>query len=152
MLRAETEKTLGHWLFGDVVCRWGGLFEIVSDNRPHFVKVLEYLSRQYHITHIWILGYNSHSNGLIEQSNFDVCQALFQSVDRDQAKWSKGTYSVFWADCITIRHCMGCSPYFAAIGAHPLLPLDIAKATYLLPPPMAPLLTPDLIATHAVAL
>ena len=92
MLRAETQKTLGHWLFGDVVCRWGRLFEIVSDNRPHFVKVLEYLSRQYHITHIWILGYNSHSNGLIEQSNFDVRQALFQSVDRDQAKWSKGTY------------------------------------------------------------
>jgi hypothetical protein len=30
----------------------------------------------------------------------------------DQAKWSRGAYSVFWADHITIRQHMGCSPYF----------------------------------------
>ncbi|KAJ6618390.1 hypothetical protein B0H10DRAFT_1248119 [Mycena sp. CBHHK59/15] len=28
---------------------------------------------------------------------------------------------------------MGCSPYFAVTGTHPLLPLDISEATYLLP-------------------
>ena len=47
---------------------------------------------------------------------------------------------------------MGCSPYFAVTGTHPLLPLDIAEATYLLPPPDAPLSTTDLIATGAVVL
>ena len=47
---------------------------------------------------------------------------------------------------------MGCSPYFAVTGAHPILPLDIAEATYLLPPPNAPLSTTDLIATRAIAL
>ena len=152
MLRAETGKTLGDWLFEDVVCRWGGLFEIVSDNGPPFVKALEYLSRRYHINHIRISGYNSRANGLVERSHFDVRQALFKSVDGDQTKWSKGAYSVFWADRITIRRRMGCSPYFAATGAHPLLPLDIAEATYLLPPPTAPLSTTDLIVARAVAL
>ena len=47
---------------------------------------------------------------------------------------------------------MGCSPYFATTGTHPLLPLDIAEATYLLPPPDAPLSSTDLIARCAVAL
>ena len=47
---------------------------------------------------------------------------------------------------------MGCSPYFATTSTHPLLPLDIAKATYLLPPPDAPLSSTDLIARRAVAL
>ena len=47
---------------------------------------------------------------------------------------------------------MGCSPYFAVTGTHPLLPLDITEATYLLPPPDAPLSTTDLITTWAVAL
>ena len=47
---------------------------------------------------------------------------------------------------------MGCSPYFAVTGTHPLLPLDIAEATYLLPPPDTPLLTTNLITTHTVAL
>ena len=95
MLRAETGKTLGDWLFEEVVCRWGGLFEIVSDNGPPFVKALKYLLQQYHINHIQISGYNSCANGLVEQSHFDVRQALLKSVDRDQTKWSKGTYSVF---------------------------------------------------------
>ena len=47
---------------------------------------------------------------------------------------------------------MGCSPYFATTSTHPLLPLNIAEATYLLPPPDAPLSSTDLIARHAVAL
>ena len=47
---------------------------------------------------------------------------------------------------------MGCSPYFATTGTHPLLPLNIAEATYLLPPSDAPLSSTNLIAWHAVAL
>ena len=47
---------------------------------------------------------------------------------------------------------MGCSPYFAVMGTHPLLPLDIVEANYLLPPPESLLSTTDLVARHAVAL
>ena len=57
-----------------------------------------------------------------------------------------------WADHVTVRRRMGCSPYFAITGTHPLLPLDITEATYLLPPPEAPLSTTNLIATCAVVL
>ena len=57
-----------------------------------------------------------------------------------------------WADRVNVRRHMGCSPYFAVTGTHPLLPLDIAEATYLLPPPNASLLTTNLITTCAVAL
>ena len=38
------------------------------------------------------------------------------------------------------------------IGTHPLLPLHITEATYLLPPPDAPLSSTYLIAWHTVAL
>jgi hypothetical protein len=47
---------------------------------------------------------------------------------------------------------MGCSPYFAATGAHPLIPLDIVEATYLQPPPESILTTTDLITRRAIAL
>jgi hypothetical protein len=47
---------------------------------------------------------------------------------------------------------MGCSPYFAATGAHPLLPLDIFEATYLQPPPDSILSSTDLIVRRAIAL
>ena len=57
-----------------------------------------------------------------------------------------------WADRVTVRCHMGCSLYFATTGTHPLLPLNIAEATYLLPPPDTPLSSTDLIARRAVAL
>ena len=47
---------------------------------------------------------------------------------------------------------MGTSPYFAVTGTHPLTPLDIIEATYLLPPPTSVLSTTDLIARRAIAL
>ncbi|THH07692.1 hypothetical protein EW146_g9240 [Bondarzewia mesenterica] len=47
---------------------------------------------------------------------------------------------------------MGCLPYFATTGTHPLVPLDIAEATYLLPPPSSFLSSTDLIVRRAIAL
>ena len=139
-------------MFEDILCRWGSLTEIVTDNGLPFIKALEYLSKRYHINLIRISGYNSRANGLVEQPHFDVRQALYKSVDGDQSKWFKGAYSVFWADRITVRRCMGCSPYFAVTGTHLVLPLNIAEATYLLPPPTSIQSTTDLIAIRAIAL
>jgi hypothetical protein len=135
MLRAKTAVALGDWIFEDIICRWGTLTEIVSDNGGPFVKALGHLSKKYHINHIRISGYNSRANGLVERTHFDVRQALFKAVDSDQAQWSRGCYSVFWADWVTVRCRMGCSPYFAATGTHPILPFDIGEATYLVLPP-----------------
>src|SRR5258708_999208 len=47
---------------------------------------------------------------------------------------------------------MGCSPYFAVTRTHPLIPLDVVKANYLLPPPDSLLLSTDLIVCCAIAL
>jgi hypothetical protein len=47
---------------------------------------------------------------------------------------------------------MGCSPYFAITGAHPNLPFDIAKATYLQLPPNSIMSTTNLISRRAIAL
>ncbi|ETW75500.1 hypothetical protein HETIRDRAFT_330546 [Heterobasidion irregulare TC 32-1] len=150
--RNETSAALADWIFEDILCRWGTLVEIVSDNGPAFVKALTHLAKKYHISHIRILGYNSRANGIVERPHFDVRQALFKAVDGDQSKWNRAAPFVFWADRITVRRRMGCSPYFAATGTHPLLPLDIAEATYLLPPPSETMSTTDLIARRAIAL
>ena len=49
MLRTENEKTLSDWLFQDLLCRWGSLSEIVTDNGPTFVKAAAYLAKKYHV-------------------------------------------------------------------------------------------------------
>jgi hypothetical protein len=129
-----------HFLLGIAIwnCNW---------QWSHFIPTLKYLSKCYHINHIWISGYNSHTNSIVEQTHFDVQQLLFKAINRDQAKWSTSAHSVFWAEHITVWECMGCLPYFTVTGSHPLIPLNISEATYLQPPPDAILLTTDLF-TH----
>ncbi|GLB43661.1 putative integrase core domain containing protein [Lyophyllum shimeji] len=151
-LRKENHKTIGEWLFEDIICRWGGLREIVTDNGPAFIKAVAYLAKKYHINFIRISGYNSRANGLVERPHFDVRQALFKAVDGVERRWFTGAYSVFWSERVTIRKRMGCSPYYAATGTHPLLPFDITEAIYLQPPPDSVLSSTDLIARRAVAL
>ena len=113
---------------------------------------MEWLAKTYHINHIKISGYNSRANGLIERPHFDVRQALYKAADGVEKKWHSVVYSVFWAERVTIRKIMGCSPYFAATGTHPLIPLDISEATYLQPAPDSILSSTDLIARRAIAL
>jgi hypothetical protein len=84
MFRAETAKNLGDWIYKDILCQWGSLREIVTDNGLAFPKAMDYLSRRYHLNHICISGYNSQANGLVEQSHFNVRQSLFKAVDGDQ--------------------------------------------------------------------
>ena len=152
MLRKESAKSLATFILHNLIYRWGTLLEIVTDNGAPFVKALGYLSKHYHFKHIRISGYNSRANGIVERSHFDVRQALFKACDGEESKWSSVAYSVFWAERVTVRRRMGCSPYFATTGTHPLLPFDIAEANYLLPPPEATLSTTDLIVRRAIAL
>lgn len=151
-LRAENSQAIGDWIYEDLLCRWGGLREIVTDNGQPFLKALEYLEKRYHIHHIRISGYNSRANGVVERPHFDFRQALYKAADGDAARWSQVFHSVLWSERITIRRRMGCSPYFAVTGSHPLIPLDIIEATYLQPPPSSILSSEDLIVRRAIAL
>ena len=51
-----------------------------------------------------------------------------------------------------VKRRMVVSPFFAVTGTHPILPLDIVEASYLVPPPDVFLLTTELIARQAVEL
>ncbi|THH04219.1 hypothetical protein EW146_g10234 [Bondarzewia mesenterica] len=66
MLQRESSAALTDWIFEDILCRWGALCEIVSNNGSAFIKALTYLMKKYHIRYIYISGYNSHTNGIAE--------------------------------------------------------------------------------------
>ena len=105
-----------------------------------------------HVKHIHISGYNLHANGIVKHSHFDVLQALFKAADRDQGHWLQAAHPVLWSECVTPRRWMGCAPYYAVTGTHPLLPFDIIEANYLLWLLDSLLASTDLIAHCTVAL
>ena len=151
-LHRETANAIGDWIFEELICCWGSLVEIVTDNGAPIIRAVVHLAKKYHINHIRISGYNSRANGIVERSHYDVRQALVKASEGEGSNWAPALHSVFWSERVTARRRMGISPYFAVTGTHPLLPLDITEATYLLPPPEAFLSTTELIARHATEL
>ena len=72
MLQKENSEALANWIFQYIICRWGALREIVTDNASVFIKAMDYLAKKYKIYLIQISGYNSRVNGLVERSHFDI--------------------------------------------------------------------------------
>ena len=44
MLHSKNASTLASFIFKDILCRWGALTEIVTDNGPAFVQALDVLA------------------------------------------------------------------------------------------------------------
>jgi hypothetical protein len=68
--------------------------------------------------------------------------------DGEEQKWPTATHAVFWAERITTHKALGHSAYYIAHGVEPLLPFDLAEATYMVLPQSA-MYTTKLIALRA---
>src|SRR5277367_1760875 len=151
-LKNENGKTIGIWIFEDIICRWGCIVEIVTDNGGPYKAAIAWLEQKYGIKGIIISPYNSKANGRIERPHWDVRQMLYKATDGNPSKWFWFFHHVMWADRVTIRKGLGCSPFFMVTGAHPILPLDVQEATWLVELPDRKLSTAELIGFRARAL
>jgi len=151
-LREETARTIALWLFEDIICRWGCISEIITDNASTYRAAVAWLENKYGLKGIRISSYNSKANGRIERPHWDIRQMLYKVTDGNPAKWFWFFLFILWADRVTVRKRFGCSPFFMVTGAHPILPLDIEEATWLVELPGRILSTAELIGFRARAL
>ena len=52
MLSQENGQAIGKFIFQEILCRWGVIAEIITDNGTPIVAALDWLSKKYHISHI----------------------------------------------------------------------------------------------------
>ena len=146
---SESADVIATFIFQDILCRWGAVEEIVTDNAASYIAAVNLIAQRYKIHHIRISGYNSQANGIVESKHFDVREALVKACEGKETKWRDYIHEVFWAERITIRKATGYSPYYMVHGVHPLLPFDILEATYLSPPQDFGIPTEELVAIRA---
>ena len=79
-LTHKTGRTLGQFIFEELLCQWGRLEEIVTGNGTPFVAALEWITTQYHICHIRISAYNSQANRVIETIHQTIRDSLVRCV------------------------------------------------------------------------
>ena len=148
MVKHENFKTIAAFLY-ELVCRWGAIKILITDNAPQYLQAAELLAEKFHIKHIKISPYNSRAQGPIERQHYDVWEAIMKAAEGDESKWPDVAPAVFWAEHVTIQKSTGYSPYYLAHGVEPLLPFDLAEGTYLAPDINGSMLTEDLIALQA---
>jgi len=130
VLTQATDRTLGQFIFKEILCHWGELEEIVTDNSTAFVAVLDWIAECYHIWHIKIFAYNSQASGVVETTHWTIRDNLVKMCHRNIKKWYKHALYVFWADCVTTHKSTGMTPFYVAYGIKPLLLFDITKVTF----------------------
>ena len=151
-LRVETGRTIGAFIFEEILCRWGAVAELVTDNGTAYVAALDWLQDKYGIRHIRISAYNSQVNGIVKRQHRTICESIFKACNGNDSSWPMVAPFAFWADRATTRRSTGHSPFFMAHGVEPILPFDIIQATFLVPDLTQPLSTEDLLATCACQL
>ena len=103
-LRDEKARTIALWLYEDILCRWGAIKTIVTDNGSPFIAAAQWIEKKWGIKHITISPYNSQANGLIEKPHWDIRQMLYKTTGAaNVSKWYWFLNSILWADRTTIR-------------------------------------------------
>jgi hypothetical protein len=147
-LHKENRSTIGAFIFKEILCHWGALEEIVTDNGPAIVEALNWLAEQYGIHHICISPYNSQVNGILKHHHLDVREVIVKVCDREERKRPTAMHTVFWAEHMTTHKALRHSAYYIVHRVEPLFPFDLAKATYMVPLQSA-MSTTELIALRA---
>jgi len=148
-LQVETGKTIGAFIFKEILCRWGAVEEIVMDNGTAYVAALDWLTDRYGIRHIRISAYNSQANRIVKRQHHTIRDTILKACKGNYSCWPMFVPFAFWADCATTRKSTGFSPYYMVHGVEPILPFDLAMATLLVPDLTTLLSTEDLLIAHA---
>jgi len=147
-LKKATARTVSQFIFEELICRYGAIAEIVTDNGPEVKGAVEELLRRNGMSQIHISPYNSQANGVVERGHFIIREALVKACEGKISQWPDLVHHAFFADRVTVRRATGFSPYYLLYGVDPILPLDLFEATYLISRFIKNMTTVDLLALH----
>ena len=122
---------LASFFWEQIICRYGAIGEVVTDNGSSMESVFAILMEKYGIPQIRISAYNSQANGVVERGHYTIREALVKACEGDLSRWPKLLPHAIFADRITVRKATGLSPFYLLHGIHPVLPFDLFESTFL---------------------
>ena len=130
MLARKSSEDVASFLWQDVICRFGCIPQITTDNGTEFQGAVNTLTRKYGIPIIRISPYNPAANGMIERGHRTWISSIWKLCGNKKNKWSRWFYPALWADRVTTRRATGFSPYYLLYGRPHLFPYNIAEETW----------------------
>jgi transposase InsO family protein len=122
--------SLMKFFWEQIYCRYGAIARVVTDNGSEVKGAFAELLRRLNIPQVRISPYNKQANGVVERGHFTLREAIMKSVSK-RKDWPAKVHLASFADRITVSKVTGYSAYFLLHGVHPVLPFDLADATFL---------------------
>lgn len=145
-LKFATAENLAKFFWEEILCRYGAVGQVTTDNGKEVEGAFTILMNLYHLPRVQISAYNSQANGVVERGHFNIRQSILKTCDGDTLKWPKYVKHAFFADKVTVRRQTGFSPFYLLHGVHPVLPLDLLEASFLVEGFKSNMSTVDLLA------
>ena len=130
-LTANTSKTVSQFIWEEVLCRYGAIGQVTTDNGPEVKAAFTELMDRHGIPHVKISAYNSKANGVVERGHFTIREAIMKACKGKISSWPEQVPRAFFADRVTIRKATGYSPFYLLYGVEPTLPFDLTEASFL---------------------
>ena len=122
--------SLMKFFWEQIYCRYGAIGEVVTDNGSEVKGAFAELLRRLNIPQVRISAYNKQANGVVERGHFILREAIMKSVQY-RKEWPTKVHLAAFADRVTVSKVTGFSAYYLLHGIHPVLPFDLADATFL---------------------
>ena len=130
-LKHATAEALAKFFWEEIICRYGAVGQVTTDNGAEVQGAFKLLMERYSIPHVTISPYNSQANGVVERGHFNIRQSLIKACKGRISEWPSHVSHAFFADKVTVRRATGFSPYYLLFGQQPALPLDFMEASFL---------------------
>jgi hypothetical protein len=131
-LTSNTAAAIAKFLWEDIICRYGHIHTIITDNGKEMQGACQILLKKYGIPHIFTSPYNSRANGVVERGHFVIREAIMKACAGKIYDWPRYVPHAFFADKIMPRKATGYSPFYLLHGVDPVLPFDLTEATFMM--------------------
>ncbi len=107
----------------------------MTDNGSEVKGAFERLMKRTNIPQVQISSYNKHRTGAVEHGHLVLREAIVKACPKTRKgqikNWHEYINIAVFADRVTTSRVTGFTPYFLLHGVEPLLPLDLAKAMFM---------------------
>jgi uncharacterized protein YgiM (DUF1202 family) len=130
-LKTKTAEDLSDFFWEYLYCRYGCPRKVVTDNGSEVKAGFRKLMKRMNIPHVKISPYNKHATGVVEQGHYTLREAIVKSCGGKIESWPQKLAAALLADRVTVSRVTGFSPYQLLHGTDPILPFDLAEATFM---------------------
>lgn len=129
-LKRKTAANVAKFLWTDLICRYGCIIQITTDNGTEFKDAVEILLKKYRIKLVHSAPRHPEGNEMIERGHRTWIESIWKLCGREKGQWVRYVNDAIMADRVTVRRTTGFSPYQLLYGTANVFPYEINDGTW----------------------